>query len=41
MPKEAFDTGSRGMAAQGSAARHNKKLCLQATVCDRDDVHDL
>ncbi len=41
MPKEVFDTGSKGKAVQGSAARHNKELCLQATLCDRDDVHDL
>ncbi len=41
MPKEAFDTASKGKAALGSAARHAKALCLQATLCDTDHVDGL
>lgn len=39
--QEAFDTTIKGTAATGPAARYAKALCLQATLCDRDDVHDL
>ncbi len=40
-PKEALDTTTKGRAALGPAARHAKALCLQATLCDRDDVGGL